>query len=195
MIKWYYLLWSDAINFTRNNVKFMGIWKLLTFVLFACQEANTTTQATPKKTNEHHVQKGADTKKIEIDSVSYARMDDKINLDYDDTTNQRAIFNSQLLTDFEVFLTGEVNDYSKYKLFYNEMRSARDTVFILNKGQNFYRYIKKDPKTKLVFDAYMENIQSLPKKLKYNIRLLDISSKLKKLFCFHSIFWYICFFF
>jgi hypothetical protein len=49
------------------------------------------------------------------------------------------------------------------------MTSARDTVFILNKGQNFYRYIKKDPKTKLVFDAYMENIQSLPKKLKYNI--------------------------
>lgn len=49
------------------------------------------------------------------------------------------------------------------------MTSARDTVFILNKGQNFYRYIKKDSKTKLVFDAYMENIQSLPKKLKYNI--------------------------
>lgn len=141
----------------------------LALALYACQEANTTTQATPKKTNEHHVQKGADTKKIEIDSVSYARMDDKINLDYEDTTNQRAIFNSQLLTDFEVFLTGEVNDYSKYKLFYNEMRSARDTVFILNKGQNFYRYIKKDSKTKLVFDAYMENIQSLPKKLKYNI--------------------------
>ena len=30
MIKWYYLLWSDAINFTRTNVKFMGIWKLHT---------------------------------------------------------------------------------------------------------------------------------------------------------------------
>ncbi len=65
MIKWYYLLWSDAINFTRNNVKFMGIWKLLTFVLFACQEANTTTQATPKKTNEHHVQKDAAQLKID----------------------------------------------------------------------------------------------------------------------------------
>jgi hypothetical protein len=97
-------------------------------------------------------------------------MNDKLaQLDYFDTTDQNAFTNTHLIDDFYSFLTSEVNTYNSYKLFYNQMTSARDTVFILNKGQNFYRYIKKDSKTKLVFDAYMENIQSLPKKLKYNI--------------------------
>jgi hypothetical protein len=97
-------------------------------------------------------------------------MNDKLaQLDYFDTTEQNAFTNTYLIDDFYSFLTSEVNTYNSYKLFYNQMTSARDTVFILNKGQNFYRYIKKDSKTKLVFDAYMENIQSLPKKLKYNI--------------------------
>jgi hypothetical protein len=106
----------------------------------------------------------------EIDSLRYSKMNDKLaQLDYFDTTDQNAFTNTHLIDDFYSFLTSEVNTYNSYKLFYNQMTSARDTVFILNKGQNFYRYIKKDPKTKLVFDAYMENIQSLPKKLKYNI--------------------------
>lgn len=30
MFNWYYILWSDAINFTRSKVKFIGIWKLHT---------------------------------------------------------------------------------------------------------------------------------------------------------------------
>jgi hypothetical protein len=106
----------------------------------------------------------------EIDSLRYSKMNDKLaQLDYFDTTDQNAFTNTHLIDDFYSFLTSEVNTYNSYKLFYNQMTSARDTVFILNKGQNFYRYIKKDSKTKLVFDAYMENIQSLPKKLKYNI--------------------------
>jgi hypothetical protein len=106
----------------------------------------------------------------EIDSLRYSKMNDKLaQLDYFDTTDQIAFTNTHLIDDFYSFLTSEVNTYNSYKLFYNQMTSARDTVFILNKGQNFYRYIKKDSKTKLVFDAYMENIQSLPKKLKYNI--------------------------
>ncbi len=46
------------------------------------------------------------------------------------------------------------------------MTSARDTVFILENGRNFYRYIKKDPKTKLIFDAYIADPQTLPRKLK-----------------------------
>jgi len=30
MFNWYYILWSDAINFTRSKVKFIGVWKLHT---------------------------------------------------------------------------------------------------------------------------------------------------------------------
>lgn len=30
MFNWYYVLWCDAINFTRSNAKFIGIWKLHT---------------------------------------------------------------------------------------------------------------------------------------------------------------------
>lgn len=106
----------------------------------------------------------------EIDSLRYSKMNDKLaQLDYFDTTDQNAFTNTHLIDDFYSFLTSEVNTYNSYKLFYNQMTSARDTVFILENRPNFYRYIKKDPKTKLVFDAYMENIQSLPKKLKYNI--------------------------
>jgi len=30
MFNWYYILWSDAINFTRSKAKFIGIWKLHT---------------------------------------------------------------------------------------------------------------------------------------------------------------------
>lgn len=109
-------------------------------------------------------------KKIEIDSISYLKMDQKIvKLDYYDTTDQNAVSNSQLIDDYFVFLTGEVSDYNKYKLFFNEMTSSRDTIFILNKRQNFYRYIKKDSKTKLIFDSYVEDTRSLPKKLKSRI--------------------------
>lgn len=30
MFNWYYILWSDAINFTRSKAKFIGIWKMHT---------------------------------------------------------------------------------------------------------------------------------------------------------------------
>lgn len=30
MFDWYYILWSDAINFTRSKAKFIGVWKLHT---------------------------------------------------------------------------------------------------------------------------------------------------------------------
>ncbi len=30
MLNWYYILWSDAINFTRSKAMFIGIWKLHT---------------------------------------------------------------------------------------------------------------------------------------------------------------------
>jgi hypothetical protein len=109
-------------------------------------------------------------KVIEIDSLSYISLNEKLSkLDYDDTTNQNAISNSKLIDDFYAFLTKEVPDYTMYKLFFNEMTSSRDTVFILNKGQNFYRYIKKDSKTKLIFDSYMEDTRSLPNKIRNKI--------------------------
>lgn len=30
MLRWYYILWSDAINFTRSNRNLISIWKLHT---------------------------------------------------------------------------------------------------------------------------------------------------------------------
>jgi hypothetical protein len=30
MFNWYYILWSDAINFTRSKAKFISVWKLHT---------------------------------------------------------------------------------------------------------------------------------------------------------------------
>lgn len=111
------------------------------------------------------------TKKVmEIDSISYLRMDEKIlQLDYFDTTDQNALSNSELIDEYHAFLSIEVNDYTTYKRFFNEMTSSRDTIFILQKSQNFYRYLKKDSKTNLIFDAYMEDTRSLPKKLRYKI--------------------------
>ena len=103
----------------------------------------------------------------EIDSLRYSKMNDKLaQLDYFDTTDQNAFTNTHLIDDFYSFLTSEVKAYNSYKLFYNQMTSARDTVFILENGANFYRFIKKDPKTKLIFDAYIADTQTLPQKLK-----------------------------
>ena len=30
MFNWYYILWSDAINFTRSKARFISVWKLHT---------------------------------------------------------------------------------------------------------------------------------------------------------------------
>lgn len=107
---------------------------------------------------------------IQVDSINYLKMDQKVlKLDYFDTTNQNAISNSKLIDDYFAFLTGEVNDYNMYKPFFNEMTLSKDTIFILAKKQNFYRYIKKDSKTKLIFDSYIEDTRSLPRKLKSNL--------------------------
>lgn len=120
-----------------------------------------------------------DEKVIEIDSMSYLNMDQKISkLDYYDTTDQNDISDSKLIDDYFVFLSREVNNYNMYKRFFNEMTSSRDTIFILNRKQNFYRYIKKDSKTKLIFDSYIEDTRSLPKKLKSNI--LNLTSDRSK---------------
>jgi len=120
------------------------------------------------------------TKKVsEIDSLRYSKMNDKLaQLDYFDTTEQNAFSNTYLIDDFYSFLTSEVKDYNSYKLFYNQMTSARDTVFILENGRNFYRFIKKDPKTKLIFDAYIADTQTLPQKLKY--KLLQLTADRSK---------------
>lgn len=120
------------------------------------------------------------TKKVhEIDSLSYISLNEKLSkLDYYDTTNQNAISNQTIIDEFSSFLTKEVNDYNSYKLFYNEMISSEDTIFILQQGQNFYRYIKKDSKTKLIFDSYIEYTGKLPKKLKDKIiKLTDDKSR------------------
>lgn len=107
---------------------------------------------------------------VEIDSISYLRMNLKVSkLDYYDTTSQITISDNELIDDFFDFLTLEVNDYNMFKLFYNEMTLSKDTIYILNKKQNFYRYLKKDVKTKLIFDSYIEDTHSIPKKLKFNI--------------------------
>jgi hypothetical protein len=109
-------------------------------------------------------------KVVEIDSVSYWQMDEKIaQLDYFDTTNQTSVSNTELIDEYCAFLSREVNDYTTYKRFFNEMSSSRDTIFILQKGRNFYRYLKNDSKTNLIFDAYMKNSRSLPEILRYQI--------------------------
>jgi hypothetical protein len=114
-------------------------------------------------------------KVVEIDSVSYWQMDEKIaQLDYFDTTNQTSVSNTELIDAYCAFLSKEVNDYTTYKRFFNEMSSSRDTIFILQKGRNFYRYLKNDSKTNLVFDAYMKNTRSLPEKLRQQILKLTV---------------------
>ena len=30
MLKWYYILWSDAINWTRSSINYIGVWKMHT---------------------------------------------------------------------------------------------------------------------------------------------------------------------
>ena len=139
----------------KNRNVFLGI---CLFVLTSCVHPNRNI-----KSKEDVVSKKA----MEIDSMRYQQMTDKLlKLDYYDTTDQNAISNTQLTEDFYDFLMSEVNDYNLYKPFMNEMTSSRDTIFILTKSQNFYRYIKKDSKTKLIFDSYMEDTRSLPRKLK-----------------------------
>lgn len=134
---------------------FLGITLLL---LFSCAHPNQTNQG-----------KGVAVlkKAFEMDSLSYLKMFEKISkLDDSDTTNQQTMSNTQLIDDFYDFLTREVKDYDFYKPFYNEMTSSQDTIFIRKKSQNFYRYLKKDSKTKLIFDANMEDTRTLPKTLK-----------------------------
>jgi hypothetical protein len=41
MFNWYYILWSDAINFTRSSIKYIGIWKLHTLTAISfCMAIN-----------------------------------------------------------------------------------------------------------------------------------------------------------
>jgi hypothetical protein len=151
----------------KNRNVFLGIFLL---VLTSCVHPNRNL-----KSKEDVVSK----KVMEIDSMRYQQMTDKLlKLDYYDTTDQNAISNTQLTEDFYDFLMSEVNDYNLYKPFMNEMTSSRDTIFILTNSQNFYRYIKKDSKTKLIFDSYMEDTRSLPKKLKQ--RMLNLTKDRSK---------------
>jgi hypothetical protein len=147
------------------------LWSLL--ILTSC--------VNPEKhlKSELEVQSVAGNKKVvEIDSISYLQLNKKISkLDYFDTT-QHEITNTKMIDEYSVFLTSEVKNPNLYKLYYNEMISSMDTIFILMKNQNFYRYIKKDFKTKLIFDSYIADTRSLPKRLKH--KLLNLTTNRSK---------------
>lgn len=121
---------------------------------------------------------GGNIKVVEIDSISYLELNNKISkLDYFDTTKHE-ITNTKVIDEYSVFLTSEVKNPNLYKLYYNEITSSMDTIFILMKNQNFYRYIKKDFKSKLIFDSYIADTRSLPKRLKH--KLLNLTTDRSK---------------